>query len=195
MTDAAVDPLNASLGRAIRSARQTAGISMRTLATRCGVSQPFLSEVERGLSMPSIATLYRVAEALDVVPATLLPTPGPEEIHVVRADEGRRTPSSERANSAVGRVIYSEEERGLEVFEYVTDRSEDLDVWFAHPGVKVLYVADGALAVDFEARPTRHLARGDCIVHSAEIPHRWQVEGDEPVRLFLTVMRDAAPPA
>jgi transcriptional regulator with XRE-family HTH domain len=193
MTDAALDPLNLSLGRAIRKARLAAQISMRTLAARCGVSQPFLSEEERGLAMPSIATLYRVAEALGVAPATLLPTPGPEDIHVVRADEGRRAPSSERPHSAVGRVIYSDEERGLELFEYITDRSEDLDVWFAHAGVKVLYVADGRLAIDFESRPTQHLGRGDCIVHPADIPHRWQVEGDEPVRVFLAVVRgDAA---
>jgi transcriptional regulator with XRE-family HTH domain len=195
VTAAALDPLNVSLGRSIRKARQAAEISMRGLAVRCGVSQPFLSEVERGLAMPSIATLYRVAEALGVAPATLLPTPGPEQIHVVRADEGRRAPSSERPHSAVGRVIYSDEERGLELFEYVTDRSEDLDVWFAHAGVKVLYVADGRLAIDFESHPTRHLARGDCIVHPADIPHRWQVEGDEPVRVFLAVVRgDARPP-
>jgi transcriptional regulator with XRE-family HTH domain len=178
-----------NLGRAIRKARQAAEISMRTLAVRCGVSQPFLSEVERGLAMPSIATLYRVAEALGVAPATLLPTAGPEQIHVVRADEGRRAPSSERPRSAVGRVIYSDEERGLELFEYITDRSEDLDVWFSHPGVKVLYVADGRLAIDFESLPSSHLGRGDCIVHPADIPHRWQVEGDEPVRVFLAVVR------
>ena len=36
---------------------------MRALAARCGISQPFLSAVERGLSMPSIATLYRIANA------------------------------------------------------------------------------------------------------------------------------------
>lgn len=189
MTDAMLDPLNVSLGRAIRKARQETGISMRALATRCGVSQPFLSEVERGMSMPSIATLYRIAESLDVSPARLLPTPGPGDVHVVRADEGRRVPSSERVDSAVGRVVYSDVDRGLEVFEYLTDRSEDLDVWFAHPGEKILYLADGCLAVDFEGRATQHLRRGDCVVHPGDIPHRWQVDGDEPVRLFLVVVR------
>ena len=73
------------------------------LAANCGVSQPFLSEVERGMSMPSIATLYRIAEALGVAPAKLLPASGPGDVHVVRADEGRRVPSSERADSAIGR--------------------------------------------------------------------------------------------
>lgn len=195
MTDAALDPLSVSLGRAIRKARHDADISMRSLAARCGVSQPFLSEVERGMSMPSIATLYRIAEALDIAPAKLLPTPGPEDIHLVRADEGRRVPSSERANSAVGRVVYSDDAQGLEIFEYVTDRSEDLDVWFAHPGEKVLYLADGRLAVEFEHRPTQVLGPGDCLVHPGDIPHRWRVEGDEQVRLFLVIVRGAGLPA
>ena len=53
----------------------------------------------------------------------------------------------------MGRVVHTDPARGLEVYEYVTDRDDDLDVWFAHPGRKVLYVADGHLLVEIEGRP------------------------------------------
>ena len=79
------------------AAREAAGISMRALAARCGLSQPFLSAVERGLSMPSIATLYRIAEALEVAPSTLLPDESHGDVQVIRAGEGPLVPSSERA--------------------------------------------------------------------------------------------------
>ncbi len=166
---------------------------MRTLASRCGVSQPFLSEVERGMSTPSIATLYRIAEALDVHPARLLPSAGPGDVHVVRAAEGRRVASSERPNSAVGRVVFSDDDLGLEVYEYITDAGEDLDVWFEHPGEKVLYVVEGALAVELDGRPTEHLRTGDCLVHPSSIAHRWTVEGSDVVRLFLVATRPPSP--
>src|ERR1700730_13603739 len=165
-SDTTLDPLSLGLGRAIRNARRQADLSMRTLATRCGVSQPFLSEVERGMAMPSIATLYRIADALGITPSKLLPLPGPGDVHVVRADEGRRVPSSERANSAIGRVVYSDDVRGLEVYEYRTDRSEHLDVCSEHPGPKILYLVEGELAVEFARQPTAHLGPGDCVVHA-----------------------------
>jgi|EndMetStandDraft_8_1072994.scaffolds.fasta_scaffold521653_2 transcriptional regulator with XRE-family HTH domain len=193
MTDTvAVDPLGRDLGRAIRAAREAAGISMRALATRCGLSQPFLSAVERGLSMPSIVTLYRIAEALGVAPSTLLPDESHGDVQVIRAGEGPMVPSSERTGSAVGRLVLSDVEQGLEVYEYVTPASADLDVWYAHDGRKVLHLIEGRLRVELEGRDDVHLEPGDCLVHAARIPHRWSIEGDGPVRLFLVVLRDPA---
>jgi transcriptional regulator with XRE-family HTH domain len=184
-----LDPLSISIGRAIRSARQQAEMSMRTLAARCGVSQPFLSEVERGMATPSIATLYRIATALGLTPSALLPRSGPGDVHVVRAHEGRRVPSSERSGSAVGRLVFSDDTKGTEVYEYVTSRDEDLDVWFEHGGDKVLYLVSGRLAIELEHHPTEHLGPGDCIIHPGDVAHRWIVESDEPVHLFLVIIR------
>ena len=193
MSEAAdIDPLGRELGRGIRRAREAAGISMRALATRSGLSQPFLSAVERGLSMPSIATLYRIADALEVAPSSLLPDEPDGDVQVIRAAEGPLVPSSEREHSAVGRLVLSDDGHGLEVYEYVTDAAADLDVWYAHDGRKVLHLIAGALRVELEGRDDVHLGPGDCLVHTARIPHRWSVEGDDPVRLFLVVVRDPA---
>jgi transcriptional regulator with XRE-family HTH domain len=190
-TEVDADPLGRQLGRAIRGAREAAGISMRALASRAGLSQPFLSAVERGLSMPSIATLYRIAEALEVAPSSLLPDETDHDVQVVRAGDGALVTSSERDGSAVGRLVLSDEDHGLEVYEYRTDASADLDVWYAHPGRKVLHLIDGHLRVELEGRADVVLGPGDCLVHAASIPHRWSVEGAGPVRLFLVIARAA----
>lgn len=186
----AAESLSRAVGGAIRRAREHEGLSMRALALRCGMSQPFLSEVERGISMPSIATLYRIAEALGIAPSTLVPSAGGADVVVVRADEGQRVPSSERPGSAVGRVVLADETRGLEVYEYRARRDEDLDVWFRHEGDKVLHVIEGRLLVEFDqdGEPPRTLGPGDTIVHAGRIPHRWVVV-DEPVRLYLVITR------
>jgi transcriptional regulator with XRE-family HTH domain len=186
------DPLGRELGRGIRRARQEAGISMRALAARSGLSQPFLSAVERGLSMPSIATLYRIAEALDVTPSTLLPLSASGDIQVVRAAAGRMVPSSERPGSAIGRLVFADEHQGLEVFEYEMDETADLDVWYAHDGRKVLHLLSGHLTVEFEDHPPEHLGPGDCLVHPGRIPHRWSVTSPGTVRLFLVIVRQPA---
>lgn len=190
-----IDPVSRAVGNSIRAARTAMGISMRALAVRCGVSQPFLSEVERGISMPSIATLYRVAEALGVAPSTLLPPVGPGDVHVVRAEEGRRVASSEQPNSAIGRVVFTDESLGLEIYEYRTDATEDLDVWFRHDGEKVLHLIEGRLMVEFETaeHPPVRLGPGDTLIHAGRIAHRWEVEGDDPVRLFLVITAEPEP--
>jgi transcriptional regulator with XRE-family HTH domain len=183
------DPLRLAVGLAIRKARAEAGMSMRALALACGLSQPFLSAVERGLSTPSIATLYRLAEVLETTPASLLPVHDPGDITVVRAGQGQLVPSSDRPDSALGRVIFSDRERNLEIYEYVMAPDHDLDVWFEHPGDTVLHLIEGRLRVDFESRPAAHLLPGDCMVHPGAIAHRWAIEGDEHVRLFLVIVR------
>lgn len=54
------------IGSFIRSQRETAQVSMRQLAERAGVSNPYLSQVERGLRKPSADVLAQIAKALRV---------------------------------------------------------------------------------------------------------------------------------
>ncbi len=150
---------------------------MRALATRSGLSQPFLSAVERGLSMPSIATLYRIAEALDVAPSTLLPVSASGDIQVVRATEGRMVPSSERPGSAIGRLVFADEHQGLEVFEYVMDdgrRPRRLVRPRRPQGAAPRRAASSPSSS--RATPPSTSAPGDCLVHAGRIPHRWTVD-------------------
>ncbi|WP_067508923.1 helix-turn-helix domain-containing protein [Actinoplanes sp. TFC3] len=54
------------IGSFIRDLRQTAKISLRQLADKAGVSNPYLSQVERGLRKPSAEVLQQLASALRV---------------------------------------------------------------------------------------------------------------------------------
>ncbi|GAA1811881.1 helix-turn-helix transcriptional regulator [Luedemannella flava] len=54
------------IGGFIRDLRQTARISLRELADRAGVSNPYLSQIERGLRKPSAEVLGQIASALRV---------------------------------------------------------------------------------------------------------------------------------
>jgi len=193
VTASPVDPRCAAIGQGVRTAREAAGLSTRALARRSGISQPFVSQIERGVTAPSISTLYRIAEVLNVTPASLLPPPELDDVHLVRGGEGDRVASSDRPGSAVGRVVLADTIRDLEIYEYDSGPEDDLDVWFAHPGDKVLFLLEGCLRVDFEHRASRLLRAGDCLVHPGEIRHRWQIEGSDRVRLLLVIVRHHAP--
>jgi transcriptional regulator with XRE-family HTH domain len=67
---------NKLLGEFIRSQRRLAKLSLRDLAARTAVSNPYLSQIERGLHEPSLRVLKVIAEALDLSADALLAQAG-----------------------------------------------------------------------------------------------------------------------
>ena len=64
------------LGDFIRAQRQMANLSLRQLSALTEVSNPYLSQVERGLHQPSVQVLKSIATALNVSAETLLKQAG-----------------------------------------------------------------------------------------------------------------------
>jgi transcriptional regulator with XRE-family HTH domain len=63
---------DATLGQRLRAARQARSISLAALASQTGLTKGFLSQLERGLSQASVASLARLCAALRVPPSALL---------------------------------------------------------------------------------------------------------------------------
>jgi transcriptional regulator with XRE-family HTH domain len=61
-----------ALGDFIKDQRQLAQLSLRDLAARTNVSNPYLSQIERGLHEPSVRVLKAIATALNVSAESLL---------------------------------------------------------------------------------------------------------------------------
>ena len=72
MTDDARTPQLHALGAFIRAQRQLANLSLRQLADLTHVSNPYLSQLERGLHEPSVRVLQSIGRALDISTDTLL---------------------------------------------------------------------------------------------------------------------------
>lgn len=66
------DDVASALGAFIREQRNAAQLSLRALADKAGVSNPYLSQIERGLHEPSVRVLSSIAGALNVSAETLL---------------------------------------------------------------------------------------------------------------------------
>jgi transcriptional regulator with XRE-family HTH domain len=84
-----------SIGEYIRQQREQAKISLRQLAEQAGVSNPYLSQVERGLRKPSADILQQIAKGLRIsaealyVQAGILDAPvGGPVVDAVLADSG-----------------------------------------------------------------------------------------------------------
>lgn len=65
-----------SLGDFIRTQRKITHLSLRQLANLANISNPYLSQVERGLYQPSAEVLKGIAQALGISPETLFTEAG-----------------------------------------------------------------------------------------------------------------------
>lgn len=91
----------AALGDFIRRQRQQANLSLRQLAEKTRLSNPYLSQIERGLHQPSMRVIKLISEALNVSAESLLTHAGllhHSQDGAVRADS--RAPDVEQAIAA-----------------------------------------------------------------------------------------------
>ena len=171
------------LGTRIRALRQSRRLTLRAVADRAGVTESFLSQVERDVTSPSIATAGRIARALDVSIAQLF-AEEPVTGRVVRREARRRvaypglkaTDEFLTANMA-GRlqVIMSTIDPGGGTGEEPYSHDSDEEVVVILSGVLDLWVADEHYV----------LREGDAIQFPSRLPHWNMNRGTAPVTVLF----------
>lgn len=106
----------AALGAYIRSQRKLANLSLRQLADVAKVSNPYLSQIERGLHAPSVRVLRSIAEALDLSAETVLEQAGLLEEANNGAAAKTSTPPTERAIRIDPRLSDAQKEALISVY-------------------------------------------------------------------------------
>jgi transcriptional regulator with XRE-family HTH domain len=59
-------------GKVLRDQRRNSGLSQETLALTAEVDRTFVSQMERGIRQPTLTTLWKLANALDVKPSVFV---------------------------------------------------------------------------------------------------------------------------
>lgn len=171
------------IGAGLRRARRQAGLTLRAVAESAGVTESFLSQVERDVASPSIATLRRIAVALGLSIGEILDQAGPHG-QLVRAAE-RRVVSypgldarDEFLTDGAGarlQVILSVIEpgggTGAEAYAHESDE-------------ECLIVLEGCLDL-WVGEEQYRLEVGDAIRYSSRVPHRNQNPGPGQARVLF----------
>ncbi len=173
------------LGARIREAREDAGLSVRGLARQIGVSASLLSQVERGLAQPSVATLWALVRelglSLDALFAEPNGAPAAGRPAIVQRAAGR--PAIELGGGVVWERLTAAPDRDAD-FAFVTyppgaDSGAD-DPPTSHLGREYGYVIGGQLQIEV-GEEVVELGPGDAVAFGSETPHRFRALGDEPV--------------
>jgi transcriptional regulator with XRE-family HTH domain len=158
------------VGERLRDIRRSRRATLRTVADRAGVSESFLSQVERGRASASIASLRRIAGALGVSVADLFEPGGPPRPRVLRRDA---RPSL--AFGILGRklLLTPRPLQHLEVFMGELDPGGSTGAEpYAHGDSEELFVVlAGSVQLELGGE-LYDLEQGDSIDYRSSTPHR-----------------------
>lgn len=173
----------ASVGGSIRRLRTEKGLTLDRLATQSELTRGYISLVERGLKVPSLAALLRMAKALDVNVATFF-DPNPQ--HAPRYTLVRQ---SERNST---------DEDGFGVVALATGRTRKMMEPFllsprlksaaraSHAGEEMLFVISGKVGIKLDGEELI-LSKGDCLYFSGETPHEVRSLGRQKAEVLVVV--------
>ncbi len=175
----------AGLGRAIRALRVERGVSLSQLALAAALDKGYLSRVERGLKIPSVAVVLRISSALDVSAAQLFGAAENHDLVFVTRAGDRSGLTAEDADYHMELLTRGSNGTGLEAFlmfpplEFIEDHKVE------HRGEELLYVVRGAVEVRFP-ETVLTLATGDSVQFPGPLSH--QVRRLDPEACVLVVV-------
>ncbi|WP_458094503.1 helix-turn-helix domain-containing protein [Roseomonas sp. WA12] len=179
----------AELGARLRALRQDRELTLEALAEMAGLDKGYLSRLERGLKNPSIATVLRLSEALDVPVAELFGERLAEHaVRVTRAPD--RLSVSPAGASAHGIEALSRDGAALEAFVLHPAAEFSAEGHAEHAGEELFFVLKGTVELRFADRGFV-LEAGDCAQFSGHLPHRIRRVGLDPASALVAVARPA----
>jgi transcriptional regulator with XRE-family HTH domain len=159
------------LGSRIRSLRDEKGLPLRVVAESAHVSESFLSQVERGVANPSVASLRRIAEALGESIGSFFEGPNHGGGRVVRAADRRRLIHPRRQWEDV--LLTPRESRRLQVIlSTIEPGAGSGEEPYSHDSdEECVIVLSGDLNFWVDDEPYE-LHEGDSLLFESRLPHR-----------------------
>jgi transcriptional regulator with XRE-family HTH domain len=178
-----------SVADAIKRLRRHAGLSLDELAQRCGVSRSMLSQIERDTTNPTVATLWRITQALGVSIDEVLGQPKP--VAQMECTPQHALPRMSSTDGLVQlRVLGPLETAGqYEWYEFTAQPGGSLSSKAHSPGTREhVYVVEGCVRVS--SQQDQHTAHpGDMLRYAADVPHELHNPGPGVARAWLTVLQ------
>lgn len=163
------------LGRRLREHRLAQGLTLESLAAKAGFDKGYLSRIENGKKVPPIATLSRLAAALNTDISSFLSRARRatrKGVSIVRHTEKRPTVLG---GSAFGYDYFALSDataaHALQPFLFSFPAEVDKFTFFQHDGEELLYVLSGR--IEWQVGVEKYvLEAGDAIHFDSRIPHR-----------------------
>ncbi len=165
-----------NVGERLRELREERDLSIRAVARLSGLSANALSVIERGKSSPSVSTLYKIADALEIpVTAFFQAQRDQHEIVFIRSSQRNRIPFHRGLWEDLGGEQFSGRVEPFMLTLEVGANSGRFPIH--HSGHELVFCLRGQLEYKVEEE-TYLLEAGDCLLFSAALKHEWRNPGD-----------------
>jgi transcriptional regulator with XRE-family HTH domain len=179
------DAPSIEIGTRLRSLREERHISMRELARRSGLSANALSMIERGLTSPSVSTLTKLANAMEV-PITAFFREEPERTSIVfrKATERSRMPFLRGMWEGLGGESFSGR---MEAFLLTLETGGSSGPHgLIHTGHEFVFCLRGNLEYEVENKRFE-MEPGDSLIFGANQRHRWRNPGHNVAMAIIVI--------
>jgi len=163
------------VGMRLKELREARNISMRTLATKSGLSANALSMIERGKTSPSVSTLYKLSDAMGIsITAFFGPETDKKQVVFLKSDERTRMAFKRGVFEALGgeQFVGRVEPFMLTMESGATSGPHSI----AHTGHEFIFCLRGELDYQVE-KEVFHLVAGDSLLFAAQLRHKWRNAG------------------
>lgn len=175
----------AMLGKKLKSARLAKSYSLEDLARKTGFSKSFLSQIENAKNSPSIASLKKITQALEVSIGELFEADRGEQVYFLK--KGERTPFEVVKDKVIFEFGASKvPNRKMEAIFFTLLPGGESEGEYTHEGEEFGTVVEGTLHLELGGREYV-MEPGDSIYFSSSIPHRWKNQGGGPMRAVWVV--------
>jgi transcriptional regulator with XRE-family HTH domain len=161
-----------NVATSLRELREARGISMRTLATKSGLSANALSMIERGKTSPSVSTLYKLADALGVsITAFFGAENKKSQIVFLKADERPRMSFARGVFEGLGGAQFSGR---VEPFMLTLESGASSGIRsITHTGHEFVFCLRGKLEYSVD-KQFFQLEPGDSLLFASKLQHKWK---------------------
>ena len=179
------DATSVNVGGRLRELRESRGISMRTLATRSGLSANALSMIERGKTSPSVSTLYKLSDALGIsITAFFGPESEKQQVVFLKADQRARMAFSRGLFEGLGGEQFTGRVAPFMLTLESGSASGPHDI--VHTGHEFVFCLRGQLEYRVE-RDNYELSAGDSLLFASQLKHRWKNPGSNVTNALLLI--------
>ena len=172
-----------NLGQKIKNLRQKKGLTLQQVAVKASLSEPVLVQIEGEVVAPPVATLLKIARAMNVNIGYFFQDQDAEKRAVVvpKSDRKRVFRRIHEDPSKVGyyyeSLAYPKADKHMEPFHVAFEVKEKEDLIFlTHKGEEFIYVLDGQLEFNYE-NEIYSLSPGDSLYFDSTLPHAFRAVG------------------
>lgn len=179
------DILTIDVGSRLRQLRTERGSSMRSLARLSGLSTNALSMIERGRTSPSVSTLYKLAEALDVpITAFFRLEPPKQDIVFCPLGERKLVPIPDGKWMGLGGEAFTGR---VEPFMLTLEPGASSGPFgMLHSGSEFVLCMSGQIEYEVEGQ-RYNLKPGDSLIFAAQHRHRWRNSGSDTAQAVIVL--------